>query len=299
MMRHIFLLLLYIILSNRITKAADTQEGDSLAKQQHESCMRHIAALNLSNHTYNVIVELGCSTAKMSHKLAQKYPEKLYIAIDSDAKAIAQATERCKDQPNIICINDTMQLYNLQAYNLPPADITTCYHLLHWIEQKELPTVFFNIAKNLAPHGIIDISTPTKQEQCAITRATQDTLLFKQEWSQYSLPFLTHATKAQENISYISIEELTKLATNAHLQVLLCEKRQESYLFKSQEEFKSFLHSCLKHYGLEHCMGRGIQLKFIKDIAKRYCKNYNQSEDQKLIEYSFSSLHLTGQKIES
>jgi trans-aconitate methyltransferase len=282
-----------------LAAAADPQESNFLAQKQYESCMKYIAALNLSSPEYKIVVELGCSTAKMSHELAQRYPEKLFIAIDCDEKAITYATERCEDQANVVCINDTVQMYDLQTYNLPMANLATCYHLLHWIEHNELPTVFTNIARNLALHGIVDISTPTKQEECCITRATQDTLLFEQQWDKYSLPFLAHATTAQENISYITIEELTKLATDAHLQVLLCEKQEESYQFRSHHEFRSFLHSCLKHYGLENCMSKRVQSTFVKDIAKRYCENYNRSENKELIEYRFFSLHLTAQKIES
>lgn len=298
MMKKILVFLFYI--SCRYLTAADEQESNFLAKKQYESCMKYIAALDLSNPEYKTIVELGCSTAKMTHELAQQYPERLFIAIDCDEKAITGATKRCEGQANVECIRDTIQKYDLKTYNLPLANLTTCYHLLHWIEHRELPAVFTNIAKNLALHSIIDISTPTKKEQCKITRATQDTLLFDQKWHKYSLPFLNLATVVHENISYITIEELKELAAHAKLNVLSCEKREESYHFKSKKEFASFLHSCLQYYGIEKCMDKAVRLEFVKDITKKYCELYynTTSEDPSQISYTFLSLHLTAQKTE-
>jgi trans-aconitate methyltransferase len=294
-----FLVLLLCISCKYLIAADHRQESDFLATKQYEACMNYLAALHLTNPECKTVVELGCSSAKVIHELAQFYPERLFIGIDFDQKAITQATNRCRDQPNIVCINDTVQTYDLKTYNLPLANLTTCYHLLHWIEPEQLPTVFTNITKNLALDGIVDIATPTKQEECSITRATQDTLLFEPKWTQYSLTFLSHALAAQENISYVTLERLRDLALDAHLSIFLCEKREETYSFRSKHEFRSFLHSCLHYYGIDHIMDKIVQLKFVKDISKRYREKYNLSNNADQIEYRFFSLHLTAQKIKS
>lgn len=276
--------------------AAEQPEQDFLAEKQYEACMKYLATLDPSKSEYKVIVELGCSTARVSHKLAKGYPEKLIVGIDYNQKAIAQAVNRCSDQANVVCIYDTVQKYDLKTYGLPLANLTTCYHLLHWIEPNELSMLFANITKNLALNGIVDISTPTKQEECCITRATQDTLIFDPQWNRYSMPFLSHAITAQENISYISTEKLKELALDVHLDILLCEKKEEAYYFRSHKEFRSFLHSCLRYYGIDNFMDARIQLRFIKDVSRRYQEKYNRSEDPKQIAYTFFSLHLTAQK---
>lgn len=290
------LVFLLCISCNYLAASAYPQENDVLAKKQYESCMKYIQALDISNPKYKTIVELGCSTAKVSHELALHYPEKQFIAIDYDEKAFVYATKRCQEQANVACINNSIETYDLEEYGIPPADLTTCYHVLHWIEHNELPTAFATITKNMAPNGIVDINALTKQEACSITRAAQDTLLLNLQWNDYAQTVLSQVIAAQKNISYITIEELKSLAIDAKLNVLVCEKKEESYHFRCKKEFRSFLHACLTYYGIENCMNKAAQSTFIKDVAKRYREKYNPSEDPKQIAYRFFSLHLTAQK---
>lgn len=292
-----FLVFLLCISCTYLIAAAELHRKNSLAEKQYESCMKYIEALNFSNPECKVIVELGCSSAKVSHELATHHPEKLFIGIDYNSSAIAYAARRCAEQEHVVCMNDKVQSYDLETYGLPRANLTICYHLLHWIKPEEHPTVFTNIAKNLDLNGILDIATPTQHKECYITRATQDTLLFNQKWNRYIQSVLSHATTAQESISFITIEELKKLATDAKLHILSCEQKEEAYLFNSQDDFSSFLHSCLRYYGIEQCMSRNVQTEFVTDVTKRYLEQYNRSREPNQIEYRFFSLHLTAQKL--
>lgn len=297
------LLCMYVISFQSVLVAADLQwqvepeDYDQHATQIYNTCMKYVQAFDLASSHGSTVVELGCNTARVSHALAQRYPQHQFVGIDPSAAALACAIQKYHDQPNLRFIQDAAQTYDLNKEGFGQADLVACYHVMHWIQREQLPNVFQNIATNLAPNGILDISTSAQQETSTITCAVRDTFMKPKWWLTCLRRFLPKVIAGDNVFTLLTADELAVLAEQAGLQIQRCEKVEERFNFDSRQEFKSFLHVILQPHGIKE-MDAQDQNQLLDEVVERYCNVYNPAEDRSKVEHRFFTLRLTASKIE-
>jgi trans-aconitate methyltransferase len=270
----------------------DADLYDNNSKPQYKASLKNLEKFDLSLPHFKTIVELGCNTANVSNILAQQHPDKTFVGIDPELDAINLAKQKHPNNKNLLLICDNAQKYSLPYHNIPLANFIGCYHVLHWIPREEQQNVFDNSAANLADNGIIDVSASAKQDDTSLTKAVLKTILTK--WWTY-LPYcIPQVLKGQNFLTLLTASELNQIATRAGLLVDRCEETDEHISFASKEEFRPWLTSILKPYGIDATF-KERQTEFVNDAVDLYCQDYNPATDG-TIEYRFKALHLTAHK---
>ena len=273
----------------------DSDLYDENSKPQYDASLEHLSKYDFSSRPeLQLIVELGCNTANVSNHLAQQHPEKTFVGIDPEKGAIELAQQKHANTKNLHPICDTAQKFNLEESNFQLAHLIACYHVLHWIKREELEVVFENIAANLAPGGILDLSSSAKQNTTNLTKAAIWTFT-KPQWWKYIPRFSWQILQGgQDKLTLLTAPELEELATKAGLVIDHCQEQDGCFSFASKKELASWLRTVLKPYGIG-TMTQEDELKFVDEAANLYCTHYNEAGNGK-IEYQIKILKLVAHK---
>ena len=276
--------------------AWDSKLYDENSKQQYDASLEHLSKYDFSSRPeLQLIVELGCNTANVSNKLALQHPEKTFVGIDLEEGAIELAQQKHAETQNLKLICNTAQKFNLEESGSQLADLIACYHVLHWIKREELESVFENIAANLAPGGILDLSSSAKQETRDITKAIRWTLIKPKWWGTLLTKFLPQFVAGETKLTLLTAPELEELATTAGLKVETCEESEACFSFNLKHELNSWLHTILKPHGIES-MEQQDRDEFVNEVVNLYCRDYNPAAEAGKIEYQFTILKLIAHK---
>lgn len=109
----------------------------------------HRLCAQISDYFLNdgsVCLEVGCSTATLTRKIADRNAEKdvSYLGVDPIPQMIAKAQEKCANIPTAEFI-----IGGIQDVDLPKCDLITCYYTIQFIKPRDRQLIFDKLFETL------------------------------------------------------------------------------------------------------------------------------------------------------
>jgi tRNA (cmo5U34)-methyltransferase len=109
----------------------------------------HDIGVHLSDfflHDGSICYELGCSTAVLTRRLAERNSHKdlQIIGIDSEKPMVEKAREYCSEFPNVTILQE-----DIIEIDLEPADMILAYYTMQFIQPKSRQLVFDKLYNSL------------------------------------------------------------------------------------------------------------------------------------------------------
>lgn len=276
------------------------------SKPQQEASMRYYQGqLSRSNNTLKKIVDLGCNAGQVTRQLAAQNPDIRFYGIDPESEAIQYATKNYNGN------NAQFVLGTAQNFTLPDgikADLIGYHHAHHWVPKEDNQKTFNNIAKNLAPGGILDLNSSCKnQTDTGLVKALLWTVATEKKWDGYLpkprwwayIPAITKAYyKYKTHLNLLTREQMVIFALDAGLHVESCKEVDFVAKFDSKEEFAPWVDQLLKPHGIETIFGDDKETRkaFVDSVVETYLASYNKAATG--IGYTAKTVHLVARKPE-